>query len=219
VLKKILKSKVFTHTIFWLIVSYVFLVRITCRQEVIFRGGSEKLARSTDPMVLPCWHSRFMMFLPIKEFGSFHAVTSAHNDGNYLQMALKHYGHKSIRGSSRKKATDAMRTILSIGRDNTRLVVTPDGPIGPRFKIKGGVVRIAQKLDIPILPFSYSATHAIVLKTWDRFIIPIPFISKIVMVWGPVIKPNDLSSSDELSDVMLEQTKEVDNLCNLKVDY
>lgn len=170
-------------------------------------------------MILPCWHSRFMMFLPIKEFGSFHAVTSAHNDGNYLQMALDHYGHKAIRGSSRRKATDAVRGILSIGRDKTRLVITPDGPLGPRFKIKGSVFKIAQKMDLPLLPFTYSATHAIVLKTWDRFIIPIPFISKIVMVWGPEIKPSSIKSVEELEEVMLSETKAVDKMCNLKVDY
>ncbi len=217
--KKVLKSYPVTRTIFWILVSYMNLVSLTCKIKINFKGNAEKIVLERQPCLIPCWHSRFMMLLPIKKFGSFYAVTSAHADGNYLEMILKHYKHKAIRGSSRKQGANAVRSILAIPPEEFRLVVTPDGPLGPKFVVKGGILRFAKKLKVPIVPVCYSATHAIVLKTWDRFIIPIPFISRIHIEFGPDLGYKSVPDEEYLQEKMLKQTKSCDKTTGLKIDY
>jgi lysophospholipid acyltransferase (LPLAT)-like uncharacterized protein len=160
-----------------------------------------------------------MPMLAIRDYGGFQAVTSAHKDGNYMQMILEHYGHSAIRGSSRRKATQAMRDILRIKPKEIRLVITPDGPLGPKFKVKGGLVRLAHKFKVPVVPMCYSATRAIVLKTWDRFLVPIPFVSKILIEFGDPVGYKSIGSEADLEVILLAQTKLLDKKCNLKVEY
>lgn len=216
--KKILKSKFVTYLIFGIIVLYMFLISRFCRKQIVYHGNAEEIMFGREPTIVACWHSRFMPMVGLTKYGSFKAVTSAHKDGNYMQMILEHYGHSAIRGSSRKQATSAMRDILRIKREDMRLVITPDGPLGPRFKVKGGLVKVANRYKVPILPMSYSATHAIVLNTWDRFIVPIPFLSKLVIEFGMPIDGGQISD-EGLEKVLVEQIKRLDKKCKLKVGY
>jgi len=216
-LKKVFKSKAVTYLIYGVILLYMFLILHFCRKKIVFKGKAEDIMLGKKPVIVAAWHSRFMPMVGLRQYGCFQAVTSAHKDGNYMQMALEHFGHTAIRGSSRKHAQAAMRAILKIKPEEMRLVITPDGPIGPRFKVKGGLVRIAARYKAPIIPMSYSATHAIVLKTWDRFIIPIPFISKIIIEFGN--ETHESTSDERLEQILLRQMKNLDKKCNLNVDY
>ncbi len=197
----------------------MFLITKFCRRQIIYHGSARSVMCDKKPAIIACWHSRFMPMLAIRAYGGFQAVTSAHKDGNYMQMILEHYGHSAIRGSSRKHATQAMRDILRIKPTEIRLVITPDGPLGPKFKVKGGLVRVAHKFKVPVVPMCYSATRAAVLKTWDRFLVPIPFISKIIIEFGDPVDYKSLSSEEDLEGILLAQTKQLDKRCKLMVDY
>lgn len=188
-----------------------------CNSKIVYESEeARRIFEDARPVVMPCWHSRFMMFLPIKVSAKFQAVTSAHNDGNFLEYILHRLGHIVIRGSSRKFGKDAIREILKLNKEELRLVITPDGPLGPRFKIKGATVSIAKKFDVPIVVLTYSASKAIVLNTWDRYIIPIPFISKVVLhVSAPLKNPTEL----QLEEYMNMRMKQLDLQMGLKVDY
>jgi len=58
-----------------------------------------------------------------------------------------------------------------------------DGPRGPRFRFKPGALLLAQMSGRPILPMSYAASRAWLIK-WDKFVIPMPF-SRIAIAIGP----------------------------------
>lgn len=217
-LKKILKSKAVTYLIFGIIVFYMFLITKFCRKQIIFHGNAKEIMSGKTPTMVACWHSRFMPMVGLTCYGGFQAVTSAHKDGNYMQMILEHYGHSAIRGSSRKQATSAMRDILRIKPEDMRLVITPDGPLGPRFKVKGGLVKVASRYKVPIIPMCYSATYAIMLNTWDRFIVPIPFLSKLIIEFGSPVNGQQ-TSDEELEAILVKQMKSLDRKCKLKVRY
>jgi lysophospholipid acyltransferase (LPLAT)-like uncharacterized protein len=205
----------------YILVFYLWLLRNTCNVELRYAEGAKQLLCEGGQGVFPCWHSRFLMLLVIKEIGKFQAVASTHKDANHLNEVLHYLGHTVIRGSSRRGGFSAMKAILAIKRHEMRLVVTPDGPIGPRFKVKGGVLKIAQRYNLPILPISYSATHALVLPTWDNFIIPIPFISKIKVDFAAPINSASIKDELELEKILLLQVQSLDALCNIydKINY
>jgi lysophospholipid acyltransferase (LPLAT)-like uncharacterized protein len=41
--------------------------------------------------------------------------------------------------------------------------------------VQEGAMSLAQITGLPIVPVSYSLKHKILLKSWDRFQIPVPF--------------------------------------------
>ncbi len=151
------------------------------------------------------------------KIGRFTAVISSHGDGEFLSHAIESYGHPTIRGSSRKDSTNAMRGIIAAIKSGISICLTPDGPRGPRFKIKGNLTNLAVKYKLPIIPVCYSASRAKVLSTWDRFIIPYPF-SKIIIELGD---PVNLKKPDDafLEEVMNSQMKQLDEIMNLRVEY
>jgi lysophospholipid acyltransferase (LPLAT)-like uncharacterized protein len=84
-------------------------------------------------------------------------------------------GMGSVRGSSSRRGSTALRELtekLEIGHD---LAITPDGPRGPKYSLGPGVVFLAQKTGFRILPLHARYHRAFHLKTWDSFAIPWPF--------------------------------------------
>jgi len=55
------------------------------------------------------------------------------------------------------------------------LAITPDGPRGPRYQVQPGIISLAQLTGLPILPFSYRLNWKILIRSWDRFQVPLPF--------------------------------------------
>jgi lysophospholipid acyltransferase (LPLAT)-like uncharacterized protein len=83
----------------------------------------------------------------------------------------------------------ALKTIVkTLKKPNTVAIITPDGPRGPRYTIKPGVLFASRVAKAPILPFTWSASSYWELGTWDRMIIPKPF-SRITFSAGEPIEP------------------------------
>ncbi len=83
-------------------------------------------------------------------------------------------------------------TALESGLD---LGLTPDGPKGPAREVKPGIMFLAQKLGVPILPISSAQSNSFVFKkSWDRFTLPMPF-GRMAVVYG---KPIAVGLSDNL---------------------
>jgi lysophospholipid acyltransferase (LPLAT)-like uncharacterized protein len=49
-----------------------------------------------------------------------------------------------------------------------------------------GIVTVARMAGVPIMPCSFSCRSRVVLNTWDRFVLPLPF-SRGVIIWGEPI--------------------------------
>ncbi len=63
----------------------------------------------------------------------------------------------------------------------------PDGPTGPARRLKWGTLFLAQRSGVPILPMSFSATHGKKFRSWDRFLLPMPF-SRVTLVFGEPLR-------------------------------
>ena len=71
------------------------------------------------------------------------------------------------------------------------IAITPDGPRGPKYELGSGLVYLAQKAALPILPCHARFHGALRLKTWDRFAIPLPF-ARLDVTIGPAMQvPSD----------------------------
>jgi len=198
----------------WLIVSLGTLVfRLwfaTCRVRL---AGDDVYRRYTEgrlPAVVAAWHrgAIFMVwyFRRLKPM----VMVSRSNDGELIARFAEKLGVIAVRGSSSRGGGQALRSMLKfLSGDGSRLVATVlDGPQGPRFEAKKGLLFLSKIAGAPLVPVAVSAWPAITMKkSWDRTLIPLPFSRVIVMIGAPIhIAPDTDSAGLESIRLAVENT-------------
>jgi len=181
----------------WLASVVIRGLRATVRIEWRNRDVLDALRRDPGAYILAFWHSRFVM-MPYAYFDRRMVVlTSAHRDGRRLADLLAHFGIGNVMGSSTRGGAGGLRGLMREARAGSDLALTPDGPRGPRRRVKPGVIAAARFTGLPIVPVTYSATRGYRLRSWDLTLIPRPF-SKLVFAYGaPIFVPRDIDEDDE----------------------
>ena len=183
----------------WLGAGYLALLGRTMRWQVEGGAHLDGLLARPDSFVAAFWHGRIAfspLLVPAGRQGV--AMISDNRDGALIAAVAARFGVEAVRGSSfdRRKRRDkgaaaAYRAAhAALARPGTVLAVTPDGPRGPRMRAQAGVAHLALAAGVPVLPVAVSARGAILLRSWDRFLIPLPF-ARAVVVYGPPLAPED----------------------------
>jgi lysophospholipid acyltransferase (LPLAT)-like uncharacterized protein len=89
--------------------------------------------------------------------------------------------------------------MVKIMRSGVPGAMFPDGPKGPRGDFKIGTIILAQLTDAYIVPMTYSADPAWILKNWDQFMIAKPFARTVIAYGEPVKIPRSLDDEQMLS--------------------
>jgi lysophospholipid acyltransferase (LPLAT)-like uncharacterized protein len=86
------------------------------------------------------------------------------------------------------------------------VIITPDGPRGPCYRLGRGIVFLAQITGEPVVPIHLDYSRYICLKSWDRFRIPLPFSRVEVTLGKPFYpRPTDSEEAFEAERVRLEE--------------
>lgn len=158
------------------------------------RGGLRDDLRAKDRrFIYAFWHQRQAFFTVTHRNDKVAILISRSRDGDMIADTIRLCGVASVRGSSTRGASGAVRALMEVLGTGLDVGITPDGPKGPAREVKEGVLFLAQKLGIPILPITSAQSHKIVLvRAWDRFHIPLPFGRGAVVYGEPVlIGPDD----------------------------
>ncbi len=138
--------------------------------------------------LLPCtWHHRGQGVV---------TLISQHRDGEYIARIVQGWGFTTVRGSSSRGGVEALRELARWLRKGRSLAITPDGPRGPREKMKLGPLAIAQLTGRPIIPTVGSANRAWWFGGWDRFLVPRPFARMRVHYGTPVWVPRKADEAE-----------------------
>lgn len=184
---------------------YIWLIFQTTRWRYEGREHLEAMLAEKS-FVAAVWHARLAPIAMLRPRGRRAvALISANRDGAFLARVMANTGAQAIFGSSRdprkadksKGGSEALSKAVTALKTGAILVITPDGPRGPRMRAKPGVAAMAAAASAPVLPVAYSVRRALVLKSWDRFMAPWPF-GRGVFVFGPPIPPADPSDPDAL---------------------
>jgi lysophospholipid acyltransferase (LPLAT)-like uncharacterized protein len=168
---------------------------LTLRPIHIQRNFACSIHNRAQPALLAIWHGRLLYFIYLYRHLKGTVLVSQSKDGELISQILAHFGVHATRGSSSRGGTQALLQMIKRIQDGYYGAFTPDGPRGPRHRVKAGIISAAQKTGAPILPVVYNAKWKRVLPSWDRFILPLPF-SRIVVVYGePVYVPATASSA------------------------
>lgn len=150
------------------------------------------------PVIYAFWHNRilaitaaFLRCYPRGRRGVL-VLTSASKDGMWLGALASRLGMGSVRGSSSRRGATAMRELLEKVGQGFDIAITPDGPRGPRYEMGPGMVYLAEKAQIPIIPLEARFNRRWQLETWDGFLIPKPFSTLDVTLGAPERIPANL---------------------------
>ena len=161
--------------------------------------------------VCVCWHGE--LFMSPQAYRKIHkdqpasAIISSHFDGSLIAGTLQMLGIRPLRGSTKKGAKQVLLQAFKSIRKGEEVLITPDGPRGPRHSMSDGAVGIALKSDLPIFIMNFTADNYWQLKSWDRFLIPKPFTKVDFYLQSVSLEGMDFEEAKEyLREKMLEHT-------------
>ncbi len=178
-----------------LLAGYMGLVRRTTRWQTDGIENLKFLQDSAEGFIVCAWHGRFLMttagWTKMKQRP--HVLISRSRDGNLVALTAKFLRLGVIRGSRRSKLKDknkrgasALREMIEVLNQGDCIVMTPDGPRGPRMRMGEGALRLAKISDRPLLAYGLSTSNKIVFNSWDKFMLPLPFGRGKIVLSSPI---------------------------------
>lgn len=187
----------------------------TTRFEVEGREHFDRTWGAGRPVLFALWHGRLLPCSYYHRGEGLATLISQHRDGDYIAAIVEGWGFETIRGSSSRGGSAALRQMVRTLR-RTALAVTPDGPRGPREKVKPGLIAAAQLAQVAIIPVSAGTDRAWWFEGWDRFLIPKPFSTIRLRYGEPIEVPGD--SDPENAELLIARVEEELNRLTELVD-
>ena len=118
---------------------------------------------------------------------------------------MRRFGIGSVRGSSSRRGSTALREMAAILAAGGDMAITPDGPRGPKYRLNPGVVKLAQITGAPIVPLHIAYSRYWEIRSWDAFRIPKPF-ARVTTTFGPLhcVPPTTNDAAFEAERARLE---------------
>lgn len=117
------------------------------------------------------WHEYFLLPTAVTGGCNLTLLIGTHPDADWLGEVARSFGFDTVRGSSSKGGIKAILKYTREHRD-TCLVMTPDGPKGPRRVLSPGCIQLSSFLQIPIVPAGVGFDRPRRYPSWDRFALP-----------------------------------------------
>jgi lysophospholipid acyltransferase (LPLAT)-like uncharacterized protein len=219
-------------TLIW---AYMSLLSHTLRWKV---EGIEHLRESwvgPKGWVLATWHSRILL-MPVPQIIYRHKwdtppvpaslMVSPSRDGEFTRRSGIWLGLNIIRGSAsgrsdkNKRGVSAAREAMDAMNKGGGVVITIDGPKGPREVVGMGTIKLAQQMGVPIIVYGLSA-KATRINTWDRLLLPLPFGPGAIVVAEPIQTAKSMDSEElrlRVENALKEATRRADELVGLRAD-
>lgn len=193
-IKKFLKKSNYTlSAVVNLLYSYLQVVYFTTRWQFIQPGDFS----AQMGVIFIFWHNRLAigpgMFKGHKDI---YALISPHSDGKIISSVVNKFGFGVIEGSTNKNSVAALKIMLKKLGNGSNIVITPDGPRGPIYKINSSIAKIAYKYNIAVIPVSCTASRYLTLSSWDKLMIPLPFGKITVRIGEPLIFTGNETQDD-----------------------
>lgn len=173
--------------ILYLLYPLLRLVLLTCRCKV---KGIEEYHRIAlkEPTLLLLWHDRLSGIVPFLSKFSPHlpyvGVVSDSRDGHLIAKLIRSFPLGTTIQVAHDARQKALKEIVKNLKEKKGVVVmTPDGPRGPRHKAKQGAAVAGLMSQAQIVTFNWTASKSWELSTWDKMAFPKPF-SEICITFG-----------------------------------
>lgn len=192
-------------------------VLATGRLEAVHEERFEALRSKGEPFLFALWHGR--MLLPIWRHRGQGVATMASksNDGEIISRWLENNGYFAVRGSTNKGGARGIVLLKRYLEAGHAAALTVDGPKGPPRVVQEGILTLARRSGAWVLPVSAGTTRPRFLRSWDRYLVPLPF-SRSIVTYGEPFRLGSESDPEALAKIgsaIDEATEEADRLAGV----
>jgi len=172
--------------------AFLRLVGSTWRVERVGTEYHDAVSTNGANCIFALWHSRLLALVYTHRDRDVAALVSRHRDGELITRIVEGLGYTAGRGSSTRGGEEGALEMMSWAERGHSLAITPDGPRGPAERVKPGLVYMASRTGVPILPVAAGARPEWRLRSWDGFRVPGPFARVRVAYGVPIRVPPEL---------------------------
>lgn len=145
---------------------------------------------------LSLWHEDTLMATLGQAGCPYYNLISYSKDGDILSFVCKKLGYQVVRGSSSRGGKQASQIFSELIEEGKACVFGVDGPKGPPYEPKPGIIAIARKSETYILPIAVSPDRYWQLpKSWDKTKIAKPFARISYQFGTPLLLKGDSPTS------------------------
>jgi lysophospholipid acyltransferase (LPLAT)-like uncharacterized protein len=172
--------------------SVICLLGPTLRYEVLGWHHAEGVYASGKRCIWAFWHR---IIIPIvwwhRNHGTVVMNTTAF-DGQWTRKVIEWLGFGTAQGSSSRGGLRGLAVMVRRLEEGLDCAFTIDGPRGPRYVAKPGPVMLARKTGCPVMVFHIGVDRGKTFtKTWDHFLLPMPFARTVILFAPPIYVPAD----------------------------
>ena len=195
-----------------MLVAVIWVIGVTTRKTRINWSVLESLARAEQSAIHCVWHNTILYFIYVLAPLGLTVMISRSRDGEDITWVAERFGFGTERGSAHRGGGSALRHMLRTLGEGRNVVITPDGPKGPRYEVKPGVVALARHHKLPIVPIAYSAPRRWEFASWDRMKLPKPFSRTVIWVGDPIdVSGDDLATAQQrVQEAMRRLTRQAE---------
>lgn len=213
-----LKERILIHLADWSFFTAIKLIGATIRFESEGEIGLKAIETVGKLPIYAVWHDRIFLGTAYLKRRGIVFLTSQSFDGEYIARFLQRFGYGAIRGSSTRGGARGLVEMIRGMSRGLPMGFTVDGPKGPRYEVKSGVVLLAKKTGNPILPFIVHPRRYWTINSWDRLQIPRPF-TRALMVFGRPIYVEADASGERIESVRVDLQNELDRLVKRGLEW
>ncbi len=182
----------------------------SCRLQVLGRENLEKIMVKGG-VIVPIWHySVFYMLYHLRQYPGV-VMVSASKDGEYIASVAKLLGFETVRGSAHRFGVRALKGLITHVLQGKNAGIVADGSQGPPRIAQSGVVLLAARSGVPMLPMVWAVKKYKAFHSWDRTVIPLPFSNMVVQYGEPIRVPAKLTSS-QLEEYRLQLEEQMNSM-------
>lgn len=169
-------------------------------RKVYIGVENRQIAKDKSPFktyVYAVWHQNILSTLLTHTDEKYTMIISASKDGDIMAGAIEKFGHNTTRGSSSRDGKKALISVIKIMKSGFPASMAVDGPKGPIYAVKPGVLEMARLTQSAVIPLSYySKSFWSFEKSWDKFRLPKPFTTLVCVIGEPIFIGHDISRED-----------------------
>jgi lysophospholipid acyltransferase (LPLAT)-like uncharacterized protein len=199
-------AKKFSNFTFWLIktagIFVIKVLRITWRYKQITSSPQQRV-------IYAFWHRNILPLMMLHKDENLVVMISQSQDGQLIADVCRALGYLTVRGSSRRGGSRAVRDMIRIAKTNS-LGITPDGPKGPAKEFKEGLVFVAKATGLPIVLVAVQVKNEKVFNSWDRFRLPLLF-SRINVIYDEPLYVDRKQDSNQVINLLSKRMNNLEN--------
>ncbi len=180
------------------VAGYLRFVYWSAQKIIIHQKRAEPFISGEQNMLGCFWHGRLCFAPATWPLGEkpVSMLISSHSDGQLISKIINRLHIETIEGSTGKDGIKALKEVVDTINHKHSVCFTPDGPRGPRFRVSEGIIAAARLSGAAIIPAGLSYSRAKIVKSWDRFFLPLPF-GRLAIVWGePLYIPKEAKGEE-----------------------